>query len=128
VWRVTTHHATYRRRQYGWDHTDDEEFFAWRRANTCTIGHDVWIGHGVTVTAGVTIGTGACIGAGAVVTREIPPYAIAVGVPARVIKYRFDDPTIEKLLQIAFWEWNHDTIRERFRDLLDTPSFIEKYG
>ncbi len=128
VWRVTTSHATYRRRQYGWDTVDDDEFFDWRKAHHCTIGHDVWIGHGVVVTAGAAIGTGACIGAGAVVTRDIPPYAIAVGVPAKVIKYRFDEKTIEKLQEIAFWDWSHEQVRENFRDLLDVPSFIEKYG
>jgi acetyltransferase-like isoleucine patch superfamily enzyme len=67
------------------------------------IGNDVWIGSLVVVKSGVTIGDGAIIGAGSVVTKDIPPYAIAVGSPAKVIKYRFDTNTIEKLLNIKWW-------------------------
>lgn len=68
-----------------------------------TIGNDVFIGANVTVLDGVTIGDGAVIGAGAVVTKDIPPYAIAVGVPAKVKKYRFDEETIQKLLEKEWW-------------------------
>ena len=75
-----------------------------------SIGNDVWIGARAIVLSGVTIGDGAIIGAGAVVTRDIPPYAIAVGVPARVLRLRFSESQIEKLLQIKWWEWNHSFI------------------
>jgi phosphonate metabolism protein (transferase hexapeptide repeat family) len=128
TWRVTQHHSTYRRIQYGFDTREDDEFFQWRREHRCTIGHDVWIGHGVTVIAGKSIGTGAVVGSGAVVTRDIPPYAIAVGVPARVIKYRFPPDVIERLLAIAWWDWDRATLVERFRDLLDLEGFLAKYG
>ena len=67
------------------------------------IGSDVWIGNNALISSGVRIGTGAIIGAGAMVSRDIPPYAIAVGVPARVIKYRFESAIIEKLLQSKWW-------------------------
>ena len=70
------------------------------------VGHDVWIGRGVTIMGGVKIGNGAVIGAGAVVAKNIPPYAIAVGNPARVIKYRFDEETIRKLLAVKWWNWD----------------------
>src|SRR5579872_2658319 len=70
-WRVTQHHMTYRRRQYGLGETDDEAFFQWRKEHACAIGHDVWIGHGAVIMPGVSIGTGAVIGAGAVVTKDI---------------------------------------------------------
>ncbi len=128
TWRVTQHHSTYRRIQYGFDIVDDVEFFEWRKKHRCVLGHDVWIGHGVTVMAGVKIGTGAVIGAGAVVTKDIPPYAIAVGVPARVIKYRFPSDVIETLLAVAWWDWDRATLFERFKELLDLDGFIKKYS
>src|SRR5579863_483115 len=96
-WRVTQHHMTYRRRQYGLG-ADDEAFFQWRAAHSCTIGHDVWIGHGAVIMPGVSIGTGAVIGSGAVVTKDVGPYQVAVGVAARVIKQRFPDAVVEQLL------------------------------
>lgn len=68
-----------------------------------TIGNDVYIGANVFILDGVVIGDGAVVGAGAVVTRDVPPYAVAVGVPARVVKYRFDSETIQKLLQRQWW-------------------------
>jgi len=128
TWRVTQHHSTYRRIQYGFDTKEDTEFFQWRKDHRCSVGHDVWIGHGVTVIAGKKIGTGAVIGSGAVVTKDIPPYAIAVGVPARVVKYRFPKDVIEQLQAIAWWDWDRATLVERFNELLDLESFIAKYG
>ncbi len=128
TWRVTTNHSTYRRRQYGLDEIDDEEFFAWRKSHSCSIGHDVWIGHGVVVTAGCNIGIGACVGAGAVVTKDIPPYAIAVGVPAKVIKYRFEPDVIERLMTAAYWEWDRETLEKNFADLRDLDQFLEKHA
>lgn len=125
--RVSQHHFTYRRRQYGFDDHDDTAFFEWRREHHCEIGHDVWLGHGVTVMAGIKIGTGAVIGAGAVVTKDIAPYEIAVGVPAKPMRKRFTDAQIEALLRIAWWDWDHATIKARFNDFLDMPTFIEKY-
>lgn len=126
--RVTQHHMTYRRRMFGMGEADDADFFAWRRAHKCTVGHDVWIGHGVTIMPGVSIGTGAVIGAGAVVTKNVGDYEIAVGVPARPVRKRFDDEIAAKLLTIAWWDWDDAVLRARFDDLLDMPTFIEKYG
>jgi hypothetical protein len=125
--RVTQHHFTYRRAQYGFGE-DDRAFFDWRRAHRCYIGHDVWIGHGAIVMPGVKVGIGAVVGAGAVVTKEVAPYTIVGGVPAKPIRQRFSDAVAEKLLRIAWWEWDHETIGARFDSLLEIDEFLEKYG
>lgn len=125
-WRVTQHHMTYRRSHYGLGE-DDKEFFQWRRDHKCTIGHDVWIGHGAVIMPGVSIGTGAIIGSGAIVTKDVGPYEIAVGVAAKVIKKRFDDATIEKLLASEWWNWDRETLEQNFNDLLNLEAFIDKY-
>lgn len=128
TWRAVQHHSVYRAEAYGLGE-DDQDFFAWRKDNWVTIGHDVWIGHGVTVTAGVTIGTGAVIGAGAVVTRDVAPYTVVGGVPAREIKRRFSETQAEALQEIAVWDWPRDTYKAALPDIraLDIDAFIEKY-
>jgi virginiamycin A acetyltransferase len=77
------------------------------------VGHDVWIGAGAQILSGVTVGDGAIIGAGAVVTRDVPPYAVVCGVPACVIRYRFSSDTIHKLLELQWWNWDDETLRQR---------------
>jgi acetyltransferase-like isoleucine patch superfamily enzyme len=91
------------------------------------IGNDVWIGADVFITSGVTIGDGAVIGAHAVVTRNIPAYAIAVGNPARVVRYRFDEATIARLLAVRWWELSDDCLNRLMPLLLspDVSRFIE---
>lgn len=128
MWRPTTHHMTYRRKSYGLGDTDDENFFDWRRGNKVEIGHDVWLGHNVTVRAGVKIGHGAVVGSCSVVTKDIPPYAIAVGVPAKVIKYRFPDDEIEKLLDIKWWDWPYDTLKDRLEHLTDMKKLLADFA
>ena len=128
TWRAVQHHSVYRAEAYGLGE-DDYDFFEWRKADWVTIGHDVWIGHGVTVTAGVTIGTGAVIGAGAVVTKDVAPYTVVGGVPARVIKRRFNEVQADALQEIAVWDWSHETYKAALSDIrtLDIDAFIEKY-
>ena len=125
--RVTQHHFTYRRAQYGFGE-DDETFFDWRRAHRCQIGHDVWIGHGAIILPGVSIGNGAVVGAGAVVSKNVEPYTIVVGVPAKPIRKRFPDETIAKLQAIAWWDWDHETLKARFEDLLNVEQFVERWS
>lgn len=74
------------------------------------IGNDVWIGSNAVVLGGVRVGNGAVIGAGSVVTKDVPPYAVVGGVPARIIKYRFDEDKIQRLNEIRWWNWSDETI------------------
>lgn len=128
TWRAAQHHFTYRAAQFGLGE-DDDAFFAWRREHWVTIGHDVWIGHGVTVLPGVTVGDGAVIGAGAVVTRDVAPYDIVGGVPARPIRRRFPEAQAEALRDIAWWDWDHAALKAALPDIraLDIDAFIERY-
>lgn len=128
TWRALQHHSVYRAEQYDLGE-DDHEFFDWRKDHWVTIGHDVWIGHGVTVTAGVTIGNGAVVGAGAVVTKDVAPYSVVGGVPAKLIKRRFTEAQAEALEQIAVWDWPRDKYKAAIPDIraLDIDAFIEKY-
>jgi phosphonate metabolism protein (transferase hexapeptide repeat family) len=128
TWRAAQHHFTYRAAQFGLGE-DDTEFFQWRKGHWVTIGNDVWIGHGVTILPGVTVGDGAVVGAGAVVSKDVAPYTIVGGVPARVIKRRFTEAQAEALQQIAWWDWSHEALRAALPDIraLDIDAFIEKY-
>lgn len=93
------------------------------------IGNDVWIGRRAIVLSGVTVGDGAIIGAGAVVSRDVPPFAVAAGNPARVVRYRFTDEEIEMLLDLAWWHWPEDRIREEADLFLGRSSaFLDAYG
>jgi acetyltransferase-like isoleucine patch superfamily enzyme len=94
---------------------------------TIVIGNDVFIGANVTMLDGVVIGDGAVIGAGAVVSKDIPPYAIAVGAPIQIIKYRFSEEQIESLLKICWWNFNDAELAEVEKNFFDIDLFIKKY-
>ncbi len=93
-----------------------------------TIGNDVFIGANVTILDGVTIGDGAVIGAGAVVSKDIPPYAIAVGTPIEIKSYRFSDEQIESLQKIEWWNFSEDKLKEVEKMFFDVELFISKYS
>lgn len=93
-----------------------------------SIGNDVFIGMNVVILDGVSIGDGAVIGAGAVVSKNIPPYAIAVGNPINVIKYRFEDDQIEALLKIKWWNFSSDDLKSVELHFSDVNAFIKKYS
>ena len=127
--RVALHHFTYRSRGYKLAEADDAGFFDWRRSHRVTLGNDVWIGHGSVVLPGVTIGDGAAIGAGAVVSKDIPAFAIAVGVPAKVLRFRFPEPIRDRLVQLAWWNWDREKLASALDDFRHLPveGFLEKY-
>lgn len=129
TWRATLHHFTYRAGDYFEGATDETEFFDWRRGNAVTIGHDVWIGHGATILPGVTVGNGAVIGAGAVVSKDVAPYTIVGGVPARLIRERFEPGVGERMDRLAWWDWPHDRLFETLQDFRDLTAaeFVHRY-
>jgi virginiamycin A acetyltransferase len=92
----------------GWENPQED----WKKGSRgdTVVGNDVWIGAGAVIMPGVTIGDGAIIGAFSVVARDVPAYGVAVGNPARTVKKRFDDATIAKLLDIAWWHWPAEKI------------------
>lgn len=84
---------------------------AWDNKGDITVGNDVWIGYEAVILSGVTIGDGAIIGARAVVTKDVPPYTIVGGIPAKPIRKRFDDAVIERLEALRWWDWDEEKIR-----------------
>ena len=90
---------------------------AWDNKGNIVVGNDVWIGYEAVILAGVTIGDGAIIGTRAVVTKDVPPYTIVGGVPAKPIRRRFPEETAEKLLELQWWNWPRERISEHIAAL-----------
>jgi len=126
---ATQAHFTYRASAYFPGEEDDAEFFAWRRQHHIHVGHDVWIGHGAVVLPGRNVGTGAVIAAGAIVTKDVPAYTIVAGNPARPIKRRFPESVAGRLADLAWWDWDHETLRRALPDFrkLAVEYFLDKY-
>jgi phosphonate metabolism protein (transferase hexapeptide repeat family) len=129
VERVSQHNITYRPNEYFTGAKLDKGFRALRQSKRVTIGHDVWIGHGAIVLPGITIGHGAVIAAGAVVTKDVAPYAVVAGVPAKFLKWRFAPETAARLMALAWWDWDHDRLALAIPDMqaLSAEAFAEKY-
>jgi len=127
--RASLHHFLYRSDLYWPDEAPDAAFFERRVARRVMIGHDVWIGHGAIIRPEVTIGHGAVIGAGAVVTRDVAPYTIVVGVPAEKLRRRFPKQIARRLMELAWWDWDHDRLRMALSDFrqMEVEAFLTKY-
>lgn len=108
--RPSQHRFTYVPEYYQADALRDAVFFSARRAARVVIGPDVWIGHGAILLPGVQIGAGAVIAAGAVVTKNVAPYSLVGGVPAKLIRERFSRKIAQKLLDIAWWDWPEERL------------------
>ena len=109
-----------------WDHTMDLVLGAPSRGDT-VIGHDVWLGYGALVLPGVSVGHGAVIAAASVVTADVPPYAVVAGNPARVVRHRYDEQDVQRLLRAAWWDWPIQAIAEHAREIMaSTPSELER--
>ena len=110
---------------------DNPTGFRWTEAHEedvlrpVSIGNDVWIGTRVIVLGGVTIGNGAVIGAGSVVTRDVPPYAVVAGTPARLIRYRFEEPVIRRLEELRWWDKPEEELK-RALPLFQQTSFSDR--
>lgn len=128
--RASQAHFTYRARSYWPDEENEAAFFDLRRSRPVAIGHDVWIGHGAIVLPGRTIGTGAVVGAGAIVTRDVAPYAIVVGNPARLVRQRFPESVTERLQALAWWDWDHERLRRALPDFRGLPieGFLDRHA
>lgn len=127
--RASQSHFTYRASAYFEDAEDEAAFFDWRRAHAVTIGHDVWIGHGAIVLAGRTIGNGAVIAGGAVVTKDVAPYTIVAGNPARPIRRRFPEEIASRLETLGWWDWEHARLRAALDDFrsLSVEEFLARH-
>lgn len=127
---VSIHPAFYStRKQSGFTYVSEDKFSDFNyidenRKFTVMIGNDVWIGSGVKIMEGITIGDGAVVAAGAIVTKDVSPYAIVGGVPAKVIKYRFDEETIKKLLELKWWEKDQAWIKSHADDFDDVEKLL----
>ena len=112
-------------KQNGYSLTMKNKFLEFKNIE---IGNDVFIGMNVTILDGFKIGDGAIIGAGAVVSKDIPSYAVAVGNPIKILKYRFDNEKIESLLRIKWWNWDDEKLKIVERHLEDIDQFINEYN
>ncbi|HWL57693.1 MAG TPA: chloramphenicol acetyltransferase [Paracoccus sp. (in: a-proteobacteria)] len=127
---ASLHHFLYRSSYYWDDAADDAGFFAARTQRRTVIGPDTWLGHGVIVKPDVTIGTGAIVASGAVVTKDVAPYMIVAGVPAVPLRARFQPAVADRLMALAWWDWDHASLRSALEDFRALPAeaFLEKYG
>lgn len=128
--RASLHHFLYRSGDYWEDASHDDAWFTARAARMATIGHDTWIGHNAQIKPEVTVGHGAVVASGAVVTKDVAPYTIVAGTPARVLRPRLAPDLAERLMALGWWDWSHDALRDALPDFRNMPvaAFLDKYG
>jgi phosphonate metabolism protein (transferase hexapeptide repeat family) len=127
--RISQHKITYRPNEYFVFAKIDKAFREKRQQARVTIGNDVWIGHGAIILPGLTIGHGAVVAAGAVVTKNVEPYAIVAGVPAKRIKWRFKKSIRERIIALGWWDWDQESLMAAVADMqaLTVEDFLLKY-
>ncbi|MEO9338109.1 DapH/DapD/GlmU-related protein [Mesorhizobium sp. SB112] len=127
--RLTTHKVSYRPNEYFRYLGVDGDFRERRRGKAVTIGHDVWIGHGAVIMPGVTIGNGAIVGANSVVTRNVEPFEIVAGVPARRLRWRFAREIIERIQKLQWWDWPVETLADAIPDMqaMEIGAFLDRW-
>jgi phosphonate metabolism protein (transferase hexapeptide repeat family) len=127
--RISQHKITYRPNEYFVYAKVDKAFREKRQNSRAVIGHDVWIGHGAIVLPGISIGHGAVVAAGAVVTKNVEPYAVVAGVPAKRIKWRFEKLIRERIIQLAWWDWEQEKLASAIADMqaMSVEGFLGKY-
>ena len=123
------HHFLYRSSYYWDDVQDDANFFTARAARRSTLGADCWIGHGAIIKPEVTVGIGAIVAAGAVVTHDVAPFMIVAGCPATPLRARFQSGVCDRLLALAWWDWDHARLHSALTDFrtLEAEAFLERY-
>lgn len=128
---LSTHPAFYSVRYGGFAYVKENKASEYLSTDTgwfSEIGNDVWIGNNVLIRGNVKIGDGAVIAMGSVVITDVPPYAIVGGVPAKVIKYRFDEKTISSLLKLQWWDKGESWIAENAEQFMDVEAILQRYG
>jgi len=127
--RLTTHKVSYRPNEYFRYLGVDKDFRERRRSKQVTIGHDVWIGHGAVILPGIAIGNGAVIGANAVVTRDVQPYEIVAGMPAKVLRLRFAPEIAVRIERLSWWDWPAERLFEAIPDMqnLAIEEFLDRW-
>jgi hypothetical protein len=126
---ASCHHFLYRSADYWDDAENDAAFFAHRKSRRTVVGHDTWIGHGAMIKPEVVVGDGAVVASGAVVTKDVAPYTIVAGTPAKPLRLRQPPAIAERMIALAWWDWPHAELRERLDDFrtLAAEAFLDKY-
>lgn len=126
---ASCHHFLYRSAEYWDDAKVDEDWFAKRKARVARLGHDTWLGHNAMIKPEISIGHGAVIASGAIVTKDVAPYTIVAGNPAKVIRLRQPAQIADRLIALGWWDWDHQRLRDALMDFrtLKAETFLEKY-